>query len=606
MATPRVRPRSLTGGQRLLIFATLLGAVAGAIWLWPLRDVSRPFTAASMPWWVELIACYAASLFFVEVRMQRIRSTLSLSEIPVVIGLFLVDPRVLLGCYVVGVLFAHWTRRGVQPVRDYSNVMLDLLYMAVTVLVFTAIRPDPVDPLAPRSLLALGAAMAAAGWVLGPLALNVGIHLYQGRVRRVEVVRELAFQVVATTTNSCLGVVGLLFAVERPLLTLVLVPPAMLLLAAQMMASESQRRADRMEFLYRTSDILHSSMRVNDRAGELLAGMSHMFGVSRAELIVMPEERGPAVRFTSRGGEEHAELSQSELTFAEQEALNAIRSRRVVSVSQQDTTSPLALLLAERGVRFGTLVALRGRERPQGMLLLGESTAGHARLSSQEESLLLTVAGQISVALEAGQLAGAIRSMSAANDELQRRAFYDPLTQIANRSLFTETVGKALVRFPSSRRPVASLFIDLDGFKAVNDTYGHSVGDSVLSTVATRLRALIRKFDMAARIGGDEFGLLLDGMRHPSDAEIVARRVVEALRQPIPIGDSMLRVGGSVGVAVVDDPEDVPEPEELLRRADMAMYLAKRQGKDRYVVFDTSARDLLIATPAITPGSLLR
>ena len=582
----------------------MLGGVAAVLWLWPLQGVGRTYSGASIPWWAELIACYAASLFFVEVRVQRVRSTLSLSEIPVVIGLFLVDPHVLLGCYVVGVLFAHWTRRGVQPGRDYSNLMLDTLYMAVTVIVFTAIRPDALDPLAPRSLLALGAAMAAAGWVLGPLALNVGIHLYQGRVHRSEVVRELAFQIVATTTNSCLGVVGLLFAVERPLLSLVLVPPAMLLLAAQLMASESQRRADRMEFLYRTSDILHSSMRVNDRAGELLAGMSRMFGVGRAELIVMPEERGPAVRFTTRGMDDHADVSQSELTFAEQEALNAIRSRRVVSVSQQETTSPLALLLAERGIHFGTLVALRGRERPQGMLLLAEPSAGQSRLSAQEQSLLLTVAGQISVALEAGQLAGAIRSMSAANDELQRRAFYDPLTQIANRSLFTETVGKALARFPSSRRPVASLFIDLDGFKEVNDTYGHSVGDSVLATVATRLRALIRKFDMAARIGGDEFGLLLDGMRHRSDADIVAKRVVEALRQPIPIGDVTLRVGGSVGVAVVDDPTDVPEPEELLRRADMAMYLAKRQGKDRYVVFDTSARDLLIATPIAAPHAL--
>ena len=605
-STSRAHSRSLTGEQRLVLFATVLGAAAAFLWVGPLRDVTRPYTGAPMPWWAELAACYATSLFFVEIRVQRLRSTLSLSEIPVVIGLFLVDPRVLLGCYAVGVLLAHWTRRGVHPARDYSNVMLDVLYMAVTVLVFTAIRPDAADPLAPRSLLALGAAMAAAGWVLGPIALNLGIHVYQGRVRRNEVLRELAFQVVATTTNSCLGVVALLFAVERPLLALVLIPPAMLLLAAQLMASESQRRADRMEFLYRTSDILHSSMRVNDRAGELLAGMSRMFGVARAELIVMPEERGPAVRFTSRGGEEHAEVSQSELTFAEQEALNAIRSRRVVSVSQQETTSPLALLLAERGVQVGTLVGLRGRERPQGMLLLAEPSAGHTHLGPQEESLLLTVAGQISVALEAGQLAGAIRSMSAANDELQRRAFYDPLTQIANRALFTETVGAALVRFPSTRRPVASLFIDLDGFKQVNDTYGHSVGDSVLSTVATRLRTLIRKFDMAARIGGDEFGLLLDGMRHRSDAEVVAQRVVEALRQPIPIGDTTLRVGGSVGVAVVDDADDVPEPEELLRRADMAMYLAKRQGKDRYVVFDVSARDLLIATPVTSPQAVSR
>ena len=232
------------------------------------------------------------------------------------------------------------------------------------------------------------------------------------------------------------------------------------------------------------------------------------------------------------------------------------------------------------------------------MLLLAEPLNGSLHMTSQEESLLVTVAGQISVALEAGQLAGAIRTMSAEKDELQRRAFYDPLTQIANRSLFTEAVGKALTRLPSTRRPVATLFVDLDGFKEINDAHGHAVGDKVLNAIATRLRAQIRKFDMVARLGGDEFGVLLDGMRHRSDAQMVAQRVVEVLRRPIPLGDLAVSVGGSIGVAVVDDPKDVPAPDELLRRADMAMYLAKRQGKDRYVVFDTSAREPVIATNA--------
>ena len=593
------RSWSLTGPQRLVIFATLLGLAGGAVWLGPLRGVGPVNAALSLPWWGELIACYAASVFFIEVRMQRVRSTLSLTEIPVVMGLLLVDPRVLLGCYVVGVVLGSWTRRGVQPARDYSNAMLDILYMAVTVLVFTAVGPDHRDVLAPRSLIAVGAAMATAGWIVGPVALNVGIYLYQGRTRRSDVLREFASQVVATTVNSCLGVVALLFVVSRPWLAFVLLPPVLLVLAVQLTGTESQRHAERMEFLYRTSDLLHSTMRVNDRAGELLASMSRMFGAGRVELIVMPEERGAAVRFTSSGADDGHDAIQSDLTYAEQEALNLLRTRRLMRITQRESEAPFALLLAERGVQSGVVVALRGRERPQGMLFLADVAQGANRLSTQEENLLLTVSGQISVALEAGQLAGAIRTMAAANDELQRRAFYDPLTQIANRALFIETVATALSRFPSARRPVATLFIDLDGFKEVNDTYGHTIGDKVLNTVASRLRGQIRKFDLAARIGGDEFGLLLDSMRHPSDAEIVARRVVEALREPIPVGDTTIIVGGSIGVSVVDDTEDVPEPEEMLRRADMAMYLAKRQGKGRYVVFDSRARAPLITASGV-------
>lgn len=98
---------SLTGAQRLVLYGSVAGAIGAAIWLGPLRDVTRLNAAASIPWWAELIACYAASLFHVHVRVSRFGSQLSLTEIPVAMGLFLVDPHVLLGCYAGGVLAAH-------------------------------------------------------------------------------------------------------------------------------------------------------------------------------------------------------------------------------------------------------------------------------------------------------------------------------------------------------------------------------------------------------------------------------------------------------------------------------------------------------------------
>jgi diguanylate cyclase (GGDEF)-like protein len=302
------------------------------------------------------------------------------------------------------------------------------------------------------------------------------------------------------------------------------------------------------------------------------------------------------------GGSEGVLVSSSDLTYAEQEALNALRDSRLLTGSQFTPRSPLGLLFAERGAAFGIVAGLHGHERPQGMLLLLDPLDGRRSPTSQEESLLLTVAGQISVALENGQLAGAVRTMTAEKDELQRRAFYDPLTQIANRSLFTETVAKALTKLINTHRPVATLFIDLDGFKEVNDTYGHAVGDQVLNAVASRLHGQIRKMDMAARLGGDEFGLLLNGMRHRSDVYLVAERVVESLRRPIPVGGIVVSIGGSIGVAVVEHGSEVPTADEVLRRADMAMYLAKRQGKDRYIVFDNGAREPVITSETQSPS----
>jgi diguanylate cyclase (GGDEF)-like protein len=600
MARARARAGRLSGPQRLVLFSIGLGLVGAALWLFPLRDVQRTSTISAIPWWAELATCYATCLLFVQVRVHRELSTLSLTEIPVAMGLFLIDPHLLLGCYVVGVLLASWTRRRIRWVKDFANVMLDVLYIGVTVLVFNAVGPDPHNPIAPRSILAFAVAMVVAGWFVYPIALNIGTSIAQGRIRVGEVTRAYLFQVAATTTNACLGIVALMILTVSPWLAFALVPPVVLVLVGQIAAGESQRRADRNEFLYRTTEILHSTRQMGERAGELLNGITKMFDVGRAELVVIPEVRGPAVRFISIGDDDRAVVSTSELTFAEQEVLNELRSTAILTGPLAQDQS-LGLALAERNARAGTVVVLRGREGPQGMLLLLDPIRGGAKLGTHEQSLLTTVAGLISVALENGQLAEAILAMSVEKAELARRAFYDPLTQIANRSLFIETVTGSLSQLAVTRRPIAVMFIDLDGFKEINDNFGHSVGDQVLSAVAARLRVQVRKLDMAARLGGDEFGMLLDGMRHRTDASVVAERIIETLRRPIPLGDALVTIGASVGVAVVDDPADAPDPEELMRRADMAMYLAKRQGKNRFVVFDETARTPVIAT---TPDPL--
>jgi diguanylate cyclase (GGDEF)-like protein len=585
----------LSGPQRLVVFSACLGLIGVALWLLPLRDVQRVTEMGAIPWWVELAACYVTSLLFVQVRVHREVSTLSLTEIPVAIGLFLVDPHQLLACYVVGVLLASWTRqRRIRWVKDFANAMLDVVYIGMAVLVFNAVGPVAASPVAVRSIVAFAAAMIVSGWFVYPIALNAGSAIAQGRLNAGEVARAYLFQVVATTTNASLGVVALLILTTHPWLAFALVPPVVLVLAGQIAAGESQRRADRNEFLYRTTEILHSTRQVGERAGELLNGITTMFGVERAELVVIPEVRGPAVRFNSTGDDEHAQATTSDLTFAEQEVLNELRTTAILSGSVTRDQS-LGLALAERSASAGTVVVLRGLEGPQGMLLLINPMRGNGTLGAHEQSLLSTVADLISVALENGQLAEAIKAMSVEKADLARRAFYDPLTQIANRSLFIDTIRTSLAQLPTTQRPIAVMFIDLDGFKEINDNFGHAVGDRVLSEVAARLRVQVRKLDMAARIGGDEFGMLLDGMRHFSDAAVVAERIIETLRRPIPLGDAVISIGASVGVAVVEDAAEAPEPEELMRRADMAMYLAKRQGKDRFVVFDETARSPVIA-----------
>ncbi len=173
--------------------------------------------------------------------------------------------------------------------------------------------------------------------------------------------------------------------------------------------------------------------------------------------------------------------------------------------------------------------------------------------------------------------------------QLEWRAFHDDLTGLANRALFADRVVHALGKArltPSAG--IALLFLDLDDFKAVNDSMGHAAGDQLLQHVAARLSSCLRASDTIARLGGDEFAILLDDVRSPEQARDVANLVVEVLREPTDVAGIHIGVHASVGVAVgLHDSTD----ESLMRDADTAMYRAKSEGKGCVVVFDDMMQD---------------
>lgn len=167
--------------------------------------------------------------------------------------------------------------------------------------------------------------------------------------------------------------------------------------------------------------------------------------------------------------------------------------------------------------------------------------------------------------------------------ELERRASEDPLTGLANRGLFMARLEHALARDARHQEPVAILFLDVDDFKAVNDTLGHKAGDRLLTTIGRRLRSCTRPGDTAARIGGDEFTVLVEDATGRANPVRLAERLLGALREPITLDGQTLFVSVSIGVAVSSP--DVHGAEDLLHAADTAMYRAKREGKGRYGVF---------------------
>ncbi|HVB65878.1 MAG TPA: sensor domain-containing diguanylate cyclase [Nitrolancea sp.] len=172
--------------------------------------------------------------------------------------------------------------------------------------------------------------------------------------------------------------------------------------------------------------------------------------------------------------------------------------------------------------------------------------------------------------------------------QLNWQAFHDPLTKLANRSLLLNDLARALARIERSDEMVALLYIDIDGFKEVNDSLGHPVGDQLLILTGDRLHSSVRAGETVARLGGDEFVVLLEGLKQASDAERAAARILEALSVPVYLDSQPLAITSCVGISIAADRS--VEPDEMLIEADTALYAAKREGRARYVCYSPALR----------------
>jgi diguanylate cyclase (GGDEF)-like protein/PAS domain S-box-containing protein len=180
-------------------------------------------------------------------------------------------------------------------------------------------------------------------------------------------------------------------------------------------------------------------------------------------------------------------------------------------------------------------------------------------------------------------------------EQLKRQAYYDPLTELPNRALFMERLSGAIADRSRRRRALAVMFLDLDGFKVINDSLGHGAGDELLVCAARRIVACLQPDDTLARFGGDEFTILTESRSGPRAARRVAERIIAALRAPFYLKGREICITASIGITLSRSATDPASPDERVREADIALYQAKAMGRGRAVVFDQSMNTRAVA-----------
>jgi diguanylate cyclase (GGDEF)-like protein len=291
---------------------------------------------------------------------------------------------------------------------------------------------------------------------------------------------------------------------------------------------------------------------------------------ARSWWLLLADENAPGsfhVRAVDTGTES---LTGRTLRFTGAELFQFQQAPQGYAMGRSGRPIPAALLPVDIESVFVLPILLGGEVG--GMIVVGGARDGGP--DADEIGLLQDLADRVAVAL----------ATAARDRELYRRAHFDPLTQLPNRLLFLEEIGRELARAERTGKSLAVLFIDLDGFSQVNDSLGHAAGDQMLTHVAARLRGCLRKADIVARLGGDEFTVALAELREPSDVAAVAQQLIDALSQSYDIGHGETFITASIGIAMY--PTDGTSAQDLLQRADMAMYRAKARGRGRHVFFE--------------------
>jgi diguanylate cyclase (GGDEF)-like protein len=524
-----------------------------------------------------------------------------MSEVPLVLGLFFATPRELLIAQFAGCAVALAAQRRQSVLKALFNLANFAVTSSVAIFLLRAtVSRGSHFGATVWCATALTIAMSA---LLGGLTVNIAISLSERRIQLGRLGFAFVMLLGSAFTNVSIGLVAATVIDYRPSAAWLLTIPAATVFVAYRAYIREREKHEILEFLYAANRILTQNPELEQAIVALLEQARSMFRTETAEAIVAPPDSAPLLRIRVDNTEEPTvmEVVSEPAMLAMWDRIANQTSPMVIGAHRKRT--PFGLVarraatasttadddeyLAAQGLRNAMVAPLRGETRAIGMLMLGDRLGESAVFQPQDKRLFEALASHVSVALENGRLEQSLVQLRELEQKLTQLAFHDPLTGLANRARFAERVIEALNNAKAEDRTCAVLFIDLDDFKTVNDTLGHEAGDQLLQAVAERITNCLRPCDQPARLGGDEFAVIIEDALSAHAAERVAARITDALRLPITVNGCDLYTRASIGIATS---QDVNSADEMLRNADLAMYMAKADGKGRYRWFRSSMR----------------
>jgi diguanylate cyclase (GGDEF)-like protein len=493
----------------------------------------------------------------------------SLGELALVTGLYLADPLGLLAGRLLGLGVIDVIQQRQHSLAKVAfNLAKTLLETSVAVVVFHA-------------LLRFGQPLGPAGWVaafattivadlLSKLLIDLAIKLSGAPRPDQRWHEDLGIGVTVAFGTTSIALIGVTLLWVYPQAAWLLFVPMVILFAVYRGYARQRPRYDSLTFLYETARTLQAPGQSEDLLVRLLSQARDAFQAELGIVILLPTAPGESATELRIGPGDHRVVQ----ALAPGTALGGweamLAGRRATLVTPSEADPAVRDHLAGRGITDAMVAALHREHGTIGVVVVA-NRLGSAVFHEQELRALETIASHASAALENARLV----------KHLGHLALHDPLTGLPNRSVLHSRLARALARMERDKAGVAVLFVDLDGFKAVNDRLGHGAGDQLLTTVAQRFRRIIKASDLLVRFAGDEFVVLCENVEDQHVPMRVADRIRTVLAEPMQLDEGTARVGASIGVALAHPGE---EPEPLVRRADLAMYEAKRRGKGHCVL----------------------